>query len=82
MVSCQQGTTESDCVLAKELKDHDVPFLSLADSNVEARVLYKVTCVAWTRTESETLTEVYSIGWGALCHSVGVSGGQGRQATT
>ena len=41
VVSCQQGTTESDCVLAEELNHHDVPFLCLSDSNVEARVMYE-----------------------------------------
>ena len=40
VVSCQQGTTESDCVLAGDLAHHNVPFLCLSDSNVEARVMY------------------------------------------
>eukprot|EP00802_Teleaulax_amphioxeia_P006971 Tamp_06977.p1 GENE.Tamp_06977~~Tamp_06977.p1 ORF type:complete len:693 (+),score=154.35 Tamp_06977:97-2175(+) len=41
VVSCQQGTTESDCVLAEDLAKHNVPFLCLSDSNVEARVMYE-----------------------------------------
>jgi len=41
VVSCQQGTTESDCVLAEDLAKHNVPFLALSDSNVEARVMYE-----------------------------------------
>ena len=40
VVSCGHGTTESDCVLAADLKQHSVPFLCIADSNAEARVLY------------------------------------------
>lgn len=41
VVSCQQGTTESDCILAHDLKHSEVPFLCLAESNMEARVLYE-----------------------------------------
>ena len=41
VISCQQGTTESDCILAAELKAHAVPFLCVADSNREARVMYE-----------------------------------------
>lgn len=46
VVSCQQGTTESDCVLAHDLAHphhghHPVPFLCLSDSNAEARVMYE-----------------------------------------
>jgi len=45
VVSCQQGTTESDCVLAHDLANpghghHAVPFLCLSDSNAEARTMY------------------------------------------
>lgn len=40
VVSCQQGTTESDTVLGRELLHHHVPFLCIADSNNEARVMY------------------------------------------
>ena len=35
VVSCQQNTTETDCLLAAELLHHNVPFLVLADSNNE-----------------------------------------------
>ena len=31
VVSCEFGTTESDCVLARELSQHKVPFLAVAD---------------------------------------------------
>ncbi len=31
VVSCELGTTESDCVLARELSKHKVPFLAAAD---------------------------------------------------
>lgn len=47
VVSCQQGTTESDCVLAHDLAHphghghHPVPFLCLSDSNAEARTMYE-----------------------------------------
>lgn len=46
VISCQQGTTESDCVLAQDLNHghghgHGVPFLCLSDSNAEARTMYE-----------------------------------------
>ena len=52
VVSCQQGTTESDCVLAGDLAHHNVPFLCLSDSNVEARVMYDAGVRYVIQTES------------------------------
>ena len=40
VVSCETNTTESDCILAHELKHHEVPFLCVTNSNAQARVLY------------------------------------------
>jgi hypothetical protein len=41
VVSCRHKTTESDCALARELSKHHVPFICVADSDMEAKIMYE-----------------------------------------
>jgi hypothetical protein len=52
VISCQQHTTETDCILAGELLHHNVPFLTLADSNNEVCISFigiRTLCDSVTR---------------------------------